>query len=172
MTEPIQKPRGTSKQTYRTPRDFLAAVQATFGPIALDLAADSPHVCERWLGPGSPWGAKFEDAFAVDWFPLVPTGRIAYLNPPFSNIAPWARKCVEQAEKGLRIILLTPFTCGNRQDIVYPHALTLGLRPRLTFDGESSPYPKDIQISILGFGMVGTGTWRWTDALARRSSAR
>ena len=169
MTEPIQKPRGRSKQDYHTPREFLAAVQATFGPIALDLAADSPHVCERWLGPGS---SIAEDAFAVDWFPLVPTGRISYLNPPFSNIAPWARKCVEQAENGLRIIMLTPFTCGNRQDIVYPHALTLGLRPRLTFEGESSGYPKDLQVSIFGLGMVGTGTWRWTDALARRSSAR
>lgn len=160
--EPKQKP-GRSNQVYRTPPDFLAAVSQTFGRIALDLAADGPNVCARWLGPGS---SIVEDSLDSrwDWYQLVPTGLLAWLNPPFSNIAPWARKCVEQAARGMRIAMLTPYSCGERYDIVHPHALTLGLRPRLTFVGESSSYPKDLALSLFGFGLVGMGTWRWSEA--------
>lgn len=160
MTEPLQKPRGTSKQNYRTPPAFLHAVQAQFGEIIIDLAADGPNVCERWFGPGSPLG---EDAFAEDWFVQVPLGgrHIAYLNPPFGHIKPWAQKCIAEAANGCRIVMLTPYSCGERQQLVAPHSMTLGIRPRLQFVGTDHLYPKDLCVTLFGFGMMGMGAWRW-----------
>jgi hypothetical protein len=160
MMSPPQKPH-RSNQAYCTPEDFLHAVRANFGIIAIDLAASGPNVCDRWIGPGS---ALAEDALAAEWFPHVPMGgkHLAWLNPSFGDIAPWARKCVAEGER-CKIVMLTPSSLGANWycDIVQGHALTLVVRPRLTFVGESSPYPKDIALHLFGFQMVGLGTWRW-----------
>lgn len=169
---PAQKP-GRSKQNYQTPPAFLYAIRAQIGTITIDLAADGPNVCDRWFGPGSPLG---EDAFEQDWAMQVPMGgqHVGWLNPPYGSIAPWARKCVAEAARGARIVMLTPDGLGTNWfcDIVQAHALTLVLRPRLTFVGETSSYPKDLAVHLFGAGMVGIGTWRWTETTGRNTEGR
>ena len=39
--------------------------------------------------------------------------------------------------------------------------MVLGLSPRLTFEGTDDPYPKDLMLSVFGYGLSGFGTWRW-----------
>lgn len=162
--QPAQKPH-RSKQNYRTPRNFFGAVNALFGPLDLDLAASDGTLCQHWFGPGS---ALVEDSLAVSWAAQVThitAGQpvVCWLNPPFVAIRPWARKCAQEASHDRRIVMLTPSSLGAEWycDEVQGHALTLVVRPRITFVGCDTPYPKDCAIHLFGFGMVGLGTWRW-----------
>jgi hypothetical protein len=72
--------RGASKQNYETPADFIRAVETRFGRLTVDLAC-------------SPENAKAPDRFYEDRLPAWPREGLLWLNPPFSNIAPWASRC-------------------------------------------------------------------------------
>jgi len=107
----------------------------------------------------------FEDALDLDvvhWWAIL-RGRTGWLNPPFGDLRPWAARCASEARLGAQIVMLTPASLGSEWycDEVQGHALTLVVRPRLTFVGCTAPYPKDCAIHLFGFGMVGLGTWRW-----------
>lgn len=167
---PAQKP-GTSFQAYGTPRPFLDAVDRRFGPIVWDLAANAGNsVCgDRFFGPGSRWG---EDSLerAWDWLPGVRTGEdLIWLNPPFSRIGPWARKCEDEATYGARILMLVPAAVGSNWFAKYVErsALVLPIRPRLAFVGQTDPYPKDLMLCAWNQHRVrvelevGFETWRW-----------
>lgn len=153
--------RGQSTQDYMTPREFVDAVEARFGKFTIDLAASTNNICDRWIG-------KDRDSLEVCWATEIGDG-MGWLNPPFAQIDPWALKCRVVGGGGRRIILLTPASLGAEWFVrrVQPSALTLVLRPRLTFVGETTPYPKDLAIHLFGFGMVGLGTWRWAQARTR-----
>jgi hypothetical protein len=114
----------------------------------------------------APTGYYFdegEDAFARDWSKDYPTGNL-WLNPPFADIGRWAEKC---AWHGVRrhglIFLLTPASIGTDWFAarVWGNARVLGVRPRLTFEGTSDPYPKDLMLSIFGKATDGFGLWQW-----------
>jgi hypothetical protein len=156
---PKQRP-GRSVQTYGTPLRFFDAVQTRFGPMSVDLAASDDRLCGAWLGPGS----DVPDALNLDiaWWAIL-RGRTGWLNPPFENLRPWAVRCASEARLGAHIVMLTPSSLGSEWycDEVQGHALTLVVRPRITFVGCSAPYPKDCAIHLWGFQMVGLGTWRW-----------
>lgn len=174
---PDQKP-GRSRQDYGTPREFLEAVEARFGTLAWDLAASTANnVCgilrdryRTFYGPGSSAG---QDALEQDWTELSGT---LWLNPEFGDLAPWAKKCADtiamaRADRkrahrhDLRVCLLTPASVGAEwfHEHVHGRALVLGLSPRLTFVGETSPYPKDLSLSVFGADRVGFEPWRWMD---------
>ena len=79
-----------------------------------------------------------------------------WLNPPFSSIAPWARKCAEEAKLGAEILLLAPASVGANWwwSWVEPAARVYSVG-RMTFDncfnrktGEpvTDPYPKDLAL--------------------------
>jgi hypothetical protein len=49
--EPIQKP-GRSKQDYETPPDLIAAIEARWGKLTVDLAACADNTkCARFITP-------------------------------------------------------------------------------------------------------------------------
>jgi phage N-6-adenine-methyltransferase len=160
MTMPIQKP-GRSKQDYGTPREFIDAVERRFGLLEWDLAAHAENTkCgEFFYGPGSRHGV---DAFKIDWAARHPTGTL-WLNPEFSDIAPWAERCADASARrhGL-IAMLTPASVGTKWfvDHVHQKALVLALSPRMSFDGKDD-YPKDLIVSLFGFGLRGFDVWRW-----------
>jgi phage N-6-adenine-methyltransferase len=97
--------RGQSKQDYETPMEFIRAVEKRFGPLTVDLAASAEnakaprHISEKENSLICPWAAT-----AVD---------NCWLNPPFGNIAPWAKKCAEESEHGARILMLVPASIGS-----------------------------------------------------------
>jgi phage N-6-adenine-methyltransferase len=153
---PEQKP-GKSRQDYGTPRKFLDAVENRFGKIAWDLAAhDKNHIHKNWYGPESEHATNSLDK-DVDWAKTAP-GELLWLNPPFSDIAPWASKC---ASSGAKIAFLVPASIGSEwfASYVYGKSLVLALRPRLSFDGKN-PYPKDCILCIYG-EQPGFSLWKW-----------
>ncbi|MHB2027550.1 MAG: DNA N-6-adenine-methyltransferase [Acidimicrobiales bacterium] len=131
-TMPEQKP-GKSKQDYATPLAFMEALAHRFGEMpATDLAATAENTkCVHYIT-----AEQNSLSTACEWDDYAAHGS-AYLNPPFGNILPWARKCSEARK--LRIFFLVPASVGGVWWQKYVHATAsrvLFLRPRLEFDGQ------------------------------------
>lgn len=150
---PAQK-RGQSIQTYGTPPELKDALEHRFGPLSFDLAASA----ENTLVPGAYFDER-RNSLVQDWHRI---GGTLFLNPPFAQIMPWAKKCRTEAELGARILLLVPAAVGSVwfATHVHRHAFVLALVGRITFVGETQPYPKDCVVAAYGWG-VGFDTWRW-----------
>lgn len=154
--------RHASKQTYATPREFLAAVKSKFAidRFNWDLAASRANTVARH------YYDEASDSLKQDW--TVLRGHL-WLNPPFADIAPWARKCAEtikfaRAENyALTVYFLVPASVGSNwfADHVYPHAHVFFLRPRLMFVGHEDPYPKDLMLAVYGSHGGQCLLWRW-----------
>lgn len=175
MTMPEQKP-WRSKQDYATPWSFVRAYEARWGSFDVDLAATSRNAkAQRFFSPK-------QDSLRIPWATHFGRSVLAWLNPPFERIEPWAEKCAAEAiaasaALGLRIVMLTPASVSSDwfAEHVHGRAFVLGVRPRLTFEGELDPYPKDLMLSLFGFGSSGFDVWRWAPDPVRRgasSSAR
>ena len=143
--------RGSSKQDYETPSNFMAAVEARFGPIQYDLAASVENT------KAESFFTEEDDSLGLSW--SLSHGNL-WLNPPFDDIKPWAKKCAEESKEGAKILFLTPASIGSEwfAEYVYPFAGVIGLRPRLCFDGKN-PYPKDCILSV--YGERGFELWKW-----------
>lgn len=152
-----------SKQDVGTPREFLTAVEARFGPIVWDLACDSKN-CVTGSGNGFRFDLG-EDGLVEQWEHLGGRGDVLWLNPPFANIRPWVEKA--GTYEGLATIaMLLPASIGTDwfAEHVHNKAYVLGLSPRMTFVGEKDPYPKDLMLLVYerrGWQRHGFGTWRW-----------
>ena len=149
---PVQKP-GRSVQEVETPIDFMQAVEKRFGKMDFDLAANPSNAKTfRYFHEG-------HDSLKQDWSKL--TGSL-WLNPPYGDIEPWAKKCAEHGNPSRRIFLLTPASIGSNwfQEHIWGHALVLALNPRLTFVGHNQSYPKDLILSCFT-GQYGFEPWRW-----------
>lgn len=153
--------RGKSRQDYQTPPDLLRAIERDFGvrDWAIDLAATrknsvSPH---GYYGPGSPWG---HDSLKKDW--SIIEGDL-WLNPPFANIEPWARKCHLSLPRQGRIFMLALASVGSLwyADHVNGVAHVVVPRPRVTFVGCPDPYTKDLVLAVFGPVRGGFSTWKW-----------
>ena len=150
--------RGTSRQDWETPTELIEAVEARFGRITFDLAAE---------GDNAKHASHFkpaDNALVQPW----PRSGLCWLNPPFANIGPWASKCREEAAKGSRIAFLTPAAVGSNwfRDHVFGRALVVFLNGRITFVGAEQGYPKDCMISIFDARLPPAfDTWAWRDSL-------
>ena len=76
-----------------TPPEVFDALGVTF-----DLDAAAPPGGVAWI-PASSYYSAADDGLARPWFGLV------WLNPPFSNVAPWAARFTEHANG----VALVPF---------------------------------------------------------------
>jgi phage N-6-adenine-methyltransferase len=156
---PAQKP-GRSVQEVGTPREFLDAVEKRFGKLQWDLAANADnHVTDGWYGPGS---SVNEDSFSAWWHRDV--NGLLWLNPPYANIGDWAHKCANEFVAGANILMLLPASIGTNyyRELVWPYAKTIALSPRLTFNGHSQSYPKDLVLAQYAPGAAGQlECWRW-----------
>jgi len=152
--------RGQSRQDYGTPRPFLDAVQRRFGEIVHDLAASHENAVH------ASYYTEKDDALSYPWALHWRGGRLLWLNPPFADIAPWAKKCAEESARGAKIAMLTPASIGSAwyREHVHGKAYVFGIAPRLTFAGEKDPYPKDLMLSLFTpEGYSGLEPWRWLD---------
>jgi phage N-6-adenine-methyltransferase len=147
-----------SKQDYGTPADFLDAVARRFGRLDVDLAATAADA------KAPVFVTPEQDSFTVSWSDEF-IGSTMWLNPPFANLGLWARKCSAEAEALLRgrILMLSPAAVGSNWFAQHVHrkAMVLALSPRITFVGETHPYPKDLILSVYGAGLWGFDVWRW-----------
>lgn len=156
--------RGKSKQDYPTPWEFIRACERKFrGPVTVDLAA-SP---ENTKAPA--YFTEADDSLSISWHKIKNNGaEWFWLNPPFDNIAPWAKKCAEESAKGAAILFLTPASVGANwfRDFVHPHAEVHALNGRIQFVGASDPYPKDCILSafypkLTEYRKTGFKVWTW-----------
>lgn len=153
---PEQKP-GRSKQDYGTPQEFIDAVTVRFGPLNFDLAADETNAKAQFFY------TENDDSLASPW----PMHGNLWLNPPYSDIRPWAEKCACHSRYGSpffgRILMLVPASIGSNwfADYVHEQAYILALSPRITFEGCETPYPKDCMLACYGGHQHGFDTWRW-----------
>ncbi len=149
--------RGRSRQDYETPWEFIKAVENRFGKLTIDLAASFSN-CKADAFFNEKQNSLSD---AVQWSNF---NGLLWLNPPFDNIAPWAKKCAEESAKGARILFLTPASVGSNwfAEHVYGQAKVLALRPRLSFDG-NQPYPKDCILSYFTPGVENPKfeCWKW-----------
>jgi phage N-6-adenine-methyltransferase len=154
---PVQKPRGESRQDYGTPLEFIVAVEKRFGELATDLACTK----ENAKAPDGFYFDRGVDSLSRVWSGLE--GNL-WLNPPFADIDPWAEKLARECRHRLGFSLfLTPASIGSNwfANHVSGKAVVLGLSPRMAFEGTTDPYPKDLMLSVFGFGLSGFSTWRW-----------
>ncbi|PBO08783.1 phage N-6-adenine-methyltransferase [Aeromonas salmonicida] len=93
-----------TRDMTQTPLYLFRALDLEFN-FALDAAAlPETALCQKYLTPDI-------DALSVDWgdfiSPLV-RSPWAWLNPPYSNIAPWVNKAIEQQGLGIGTVMLVP----------------------------------------------------------------
>ena len=159
---PPQK-RGKSDSAKGTPPEFISAVQSRFGGfLNIDLAAtEADRKAGRYISPE-------EDSLSMDWAALPELQRpqgLAWLNPPYDRIEPWAWKCAETMKdprvKG-RILFLVPASVGAKwfEESVWGKARCYFLRDRIQFMGEKWPYPKDNILAVYG-EKPGVEFWKW-----------
>lgn len=178
--------RHQSEQSVGTPWEFIHAVEAKFGPLSWDLAADAQNT------KAPCYISEETNSFQVPWHQLSPFG-LNWLNPPFSDITPWARKCAVEAQLGAEILLLVPASVGADWywDWVEPYADVYSVG-RIAFIGSHatygprhsragqlkcksaecegcSPYPKDLILAhyhqLHPSGPQRIQRWRWKEVL-------
>jgi len=158
---PEQKP-GRSKQDYATPPELLRAVRTLLDidEFACDLAASAENaVCQ-------PYYTEADDALRQPW--LVQAGGWNWCNPPFARLGPWVEKAwLEQIQFGAQTAMLVPAGVGSNwwRDWVHSKAHVLLLNGRLTFVGETAPYPKDCALLLysptFGPNTQDYSVWNW-----------
>jgi len=92
---------------------------------------------------------KAQDSLSQPWDEYVVGDEWAWLNPEFNDIAPWAEKC---ATSRVKVAMLVPASVGSNwfRDFVHGHCVVCLLNGRLTFVGETQPYPKDCLLCLYG----------------------
>lgn len=148
--------RANSSGDIWTPWEFIYATQTTFGCVfRVDLAAGGPESAKAptWITPE-------QDSLKRDWVQVYHENRqdrgALWLNPPYSNIAPWARKCATTytEDEQVEIFLLVPASIGANWfwDYVWDFATVYSVG-RMVFDNcfdrktgqlVSTVYPKDL----------------------------
>jgi phage N-6-adenine-methyltransferase len=169
----------SGNQNWRTPPEFLDAVRRRFGFIDFDLAATKGH---QVTGPHAwEYFSPEEDSLSKGWarLPMHPEHeakvcRVAFLNPPFANLRPWAQKLSVECHALSRwTLMLAPASMGSGwwRDHVLGRAMVYGI-PRMAFlDGEmqaQAVYPKDLALVAYGYGAHGTGYWDWRRELVEK----
>lgn len=166
-----------SKQVQMTPPVLLGAIEQQFGcRFILDLAANKENrKCGRFFSPEvdslkQDWTAVLD----ADHDPFLDENRAAWLNPQFRGVDPWMEKCKIESRKGCRIVSLTLSSLGTGwyRDHVEGNALSLVLRKRIVFLGEKDPFPKELMISLWGFGLTGLAFWTPPDWATRQDPQR
>lgn len=166
MSEPAQKP-GRSKQNYETPPEFIAAVERRFGKVGFDLAAEVENT------KAVNFFSVEVDALKQSWdYSGALAVPVAWLNPPFANIRPWAAKCEECMWLPRWTLMLVPASMGSMwwDDHVINKCQADGTT-RMKFVGADDLYPKDLALLAYGYGVRGHGFWDWRKEPAREFGA-
>jgi len=148
-----------TKQDYGTDPKFWKALNNKYG-FSWDLACTKKNCLVKEGKTKAGYFFPKDNAFDYPWSELE--GWL-YLNPPYADLKPWAKKCYEESLDGAKIVMLTPASVGSKwfNDWVWNKAHVIFLRGRVTFAGETKPYPKDCMISIFDNFHKGCNVWDW-----------
>ncbi len=77
---------------------------------------------------------------------------VVWVNPPYSDIAPWTHKTYLSSCAGCLVVMLVPASVGSNwwRQHVDGKAAVYFLSPRLSFIGHTTPYPKDCALLVYG----------------------
>lgn len=166
--------RANSSGDIWTPQVFINAVERKFGLLDWDLAATVQNA------KADLFIEQATNSLSGAWSKLPASQLIAgrrnpllFLNPPYANIAPWARKCMEEWKLGAEILLLVPMGSQNWYwDYIEPYAQVYCVG-RMVFDNcfdkqgrlVTTNYPKDLILAHFQPGKHGNRPvrWRWQD---------
>lgn len=147
-----RSPATDSDQRY-TPDYILEKIDRILGGIGLDPTADpsrrvkaSYHITER------------EDCFVVDWEPLLRSHPTAWMNPPYSNTAPFLARWCEYVrsgaiDAGITLTLQGVLSNKSTQPLIkqYAKAIVLPLG-RINFIGSGGSNDRDVVFILWGKG--------------------
>ena len=132
-----------------TPPDFLEHIYAAFGRIDIDPCAHelSPVIAQRRI-----LLAEGGDGLLDDW-----SGRLAFVNPPYSATLIWLKRAYEQwtASKVETVVCLVPMRTDSQwfQDVLSRDADIFSLRGRVRFldtNGNGQNTPFSLMLATLG----------------------
>jgi phage N-6-adenine-methyltransferase len=149
---PQQKP-GRSKQDYRTPPEFLAALKYRLD--IEDFTCDVAATAENSVGL-----SYCEDGLEEPWA----RSGWNFCNPPYGHITPWVSIAWEETYRHVRTAMLVPASVGANwwANHVDGKAHVLFLNGRLTFQGCTAPYPKDLAVLLYTpYVKGGYEVWNW-----------
>lgn len=144
---PKQQPQ-TSKQNYRTPLCLLNPIKTLLGIEAFkhDFAADRLNAKAR------TYFDEQHDALKTRHWQDFVIGGWGWLNPPYKDITPWARRCRETQDAGGSIAFLVPASVGANwyRDYIHRKSFVLALNGRIPFIPEKPTwlYPKDCMLVL------------------------
>lgn len=169
---PQQKP-GLSRQDYSTPANFIAATKALLKikAFTFDFAADESNAkAKRYWSVVDDSLSKTPEQWAAE----IPRGW-GFLNPPFSNIEPWAERCLQTKMLGGSIAFLIPAAVGANwfRDFVDSYAMVLFLNGRLAFmaDQPRALYPKDCVLALFGPHVTPSyQVWTWKKQIGEKAA--
>lgn len=162
-----------SKQNYATPEAFVVSAKRRLGidRFEHDFAAD------QFNAKALTYFDEARDALSVpDWHTYI-EGGWGWLNPPYTDIDPWARRCKElKWRHGGSIAFLVPASVGSNwfRDHVDGHARVLLLNGRIPFipDKPTWLYPKDCILCLYSPDVLhGYEVWDWRKEQAGRRVA-
>jgi hypothetical protein len=121
--------------------EFVSAIERRFGLIEMDLASTARHAkAGRFISPK-------QNSLKQDWAALL-KGKMGYLNPPFDPITPWIDKCVEEAIKGARFLVLSQGSIdADWFWQMEPFCSSYALKGRLRFVGHEYVFPKPLLLN-------------------------
>lgn len=152
-----------SKQDYRTTKQLIEAIEARFGKITVDLAADFTNkVADLYFcapdtpgitGPDALLGCLGVDCLVQDWTAWQHKHLGLYFdNCPFNSIMPFSNKHREEMVRGAETLLLIPDDATKAYMAnVIGHADVYRLVGRVPFKinqetGQKESFPKDCAI--------------------------
>lgn len=165
---PRQKP-GRSRQCYKTPPEFIKAVERRFGVLDFDLAA----TLKNRITPAC--FTKRENALKRKWITNYQLGKHLadrsgkwqfWLNPPYAHLSPWFKKCVDEQSRLTTgsFIVLVPASVGSDwfRKYVWNVASVYFLDGRICFI-PNEPYPKDLMLCLYRNRRrkVTVNIWEW-----------
>ena len=123
---------------WSTPQDFYDRLNAEFN-FTLDPCADkNNHKCAKYF-------TKEQDGLTKKW-----GGHTVFCNPPYGRqIGKWVRKCYEESEKNICVMLIPARTDTKWfHEYIYGKAEVRFIKGRLRFGDskENAPFPSMVVV--------------------------
>jgi phage N-6-adenine-methyltransferase len=130
----------SGKDNWITPPHIIKALEERYGPLFDPCPADSN------LQILSTWDGK-TDGLEMNW----PQDQVCFVNPPFSNLAAWAKKVWQQSyHYGVEVVMLLPartdtkyfhnFICNDAELEFFKGRIRF-INPETGKPGEAAPFP-------------------------------
>lgn len=129
----------SSTDLWATPKKTFEELDAEFH-FTLDPCAIAENAkCEKFYTPE-------QDGLQQDW-----GGQTVFVNPPFSQMKHWAKKCMEESrKKNTTVVMLIPARTDTAyfHDYIYPYAELRFIRGRLHYNDakQGAPFPSMVVI--------------------------